>query len=147
MTRLFVVLCFCSTSVFAQSYLTKDSLKVKVERVIDGDTYVVVYRKESFTVRARMPDPHDTLDTFDTHLKQARKQAARYGITVDSVRVLSEAATHFMDSLLTGKKVVLRKYPDQLYIGTQFSYGRLLRGVELHGVNVGELLPPYLRSK
>jgi endonuclease YncB( thermonuclease family) len=134
---------FCTPFLTAQSYLQKDSLKVKVLRVLDGDTYLVQYRKsEPIKIRLRMPDPHDTVDTFDASPRRALKQSVRLGITIDSVQKLAKATTLFVDSLIISVKgsVILRKYEDQIALGRQFSYDRLLRGVEVRGRHLGEIL-------
>jgi endonuclease YncB( thermonuclease family) len=134
----------CSvSSLYAQAFLQRDSLKVTVLRVVDGDTYLVKYRKaDPFKVRLRMPDPLDTVNTFDSSLRFARKQAVRVGLTVDSVQSLARRALDFVDSLITEAKgrVMLRKYPDQESLMKQISFDRLLRGVEVRGVHLGTLL-------
>jgi endonuclease YncB( thermonuclease family) len=144
----FFLLLFPFFQTQAQPYLTKDSLKVKVRRVIDGDTYEVVYRKKHvFSVRVRMPNPKDTLDTFDTNLKQARKQALQHGISVDSVQTLAAEATRFVEALLGDKTVLLRRYEDQTTIVKQFSFNRVLRGVEFEGKNIADHIPVKYRAK
>jgi hypothetical protein len=142
-----VLLIVCSIQSSAQAFVQKDSLKVKVLRVIDADTYMVQYRKDVFTVRVRNENPKDTLDTWDKGLRQAHKQSARYGIAVDSIRTLGERATLFMDSVLSGKRVVLRRYADQFTMAQQWSYNRLLRGVEFEGRHVREILPVIFLAK
>lgn len=130
-----------ATSAFAQSGIMRDKAEVLVLRVIDGDTFLVQYRKtETVKIRLRMENPRDTVDTFDTKTQRAKKQAQRCGISVDSVRALSREATHVMDSLFTGKVVRLRRYADQTDLGRQFSFDRLLRGVEWKGKNVATIL-------
>jgi hypothetical protein len=133
--------------VAAQAFLEKESLKVTVLRVIDADTYMVKYRNDVFNVRLRNPDPKDTIDTWDKNLRQARKQSARYGISVDSVRSLGNQATAYMDSLLTGKRVILRRYPDQFSASAQWSYNRLLRGVEIDGAHISTIIPSRFIAK
>jgi endonuclease YncB( thermonuclease family) len=126
---------------FSQSSTTHDSIKVRIIRVIDGDTYLVKYaNRHTFKIRLRCENPRDTLDTFDSRMPKAGKQAARFGISVDSVRSLSATATAFVDSLLRDKIVRLRRYDDQTDLARQFSYDRLLRGVEYKGRNLAELL-------
>lgn len=142
-----IVCFFSTTAISAQAFLEKDSLKVKVLRVIDADTCMVQYRKDVFNVRLRTANPKDSIDTWDKGLRQARKQSARYGISVDSVRTLGKMAFAFMDSLLTDKYVVLRRFPDQTLPGKQWSYNRLLRGVEYKGVPVGEIIPKIYIAK
>ncbi len=129
-----------TVNAFAQSGLMRDKAKVRVLRVIDGDTFLVQYRQETVKIRLRLENPRDTVDTFDTKTQRAKKQAQRCGISVDSVKALSEQATMLMDSLLTDKKVILRRYPDQTDLGRQFSFDRLLRGVEWKGKNVAIIL-------
>ncbi len=141
------LLVLATSRLSAQAFLEKDSLKATVLRVIDADTYQVKYRKDVFNVRLRNPNPKDTIDTWDKNLRQARKQSARYGISVDSVRALGNEATTYMDSLLTGKKVILRRYPDQITASAQWSYNRLLRGVELGGLHLSSIFPEKFRAK
>jgi endonuclease YncB( thermonuclease family) len=129
-----------ANTMLAQSGIMRDGVKVRVLRVIDGDTFLVQYRSDTTKIRLRMENPRDTVDTFDKIPRRAKQQAARCGISVDSVRALSHEATAYMDSLLTDKTVRLRRYDDQTDLGRQFSYDRLLRGVEWRGKNVALLL-------
>ena len=140
--KYFAFLCFlvATSSAFAQSGIMRDKANVRVLRVVDGDTFLVQYRNETVKIRLRMENPRDTVDTFDTKAQRAKKQAQRCGISVDSVRALSREATHVMDSLFTGKVVRLRRYADQTDLGRQFSFDRLLRGVEWKGKNVATIL-------
>lgn len=151
--RLFIFFCtgFLSlltvNNLYSQAFRIRDSLKAKVIRVIDGDTYLVKYRSNVFKVRLRMPDPKDTIDTFDRNRQRAQKQARSRNISLDSVLVLAEQAKRFADSLLVGKRVLLRLYADQTDFMKLSSFDRLLRGVELIADSTGTNIGYYLRSR
>ncbi len=123
--------------------LNRDTINVRVVKVTDADTYKVQYRTyRIFPIRLRMPIPTDTVDTFDRNVRRAKKQAARLGISLDSVRVLAVQATAFTDSVLKANKyqVKIIHYPDQNVPAKDVSFNRLLRGVVVDGKHLGTLL-------
>lgn len=124
-------------------HLWRDTINVKVEKVIDADTYRVKYRNyEPFTVRLRMENPKDTVDSFDKNFQRAKKQMTKTSLSLDSVRLLARIATEFVDSVMKRHKyrVKLLTYPDQTVIGKDISFQRLLRGVVVDNHHIGDLL-------
>jgi endonuclease YncB( thermonuclease family) len=107
----------------ATVYVTVDPLldsaaKVTVGRVIDGDTFVIGFGRDSFSVRI--------LGIDDFEIRHDDSQAVQARIPVDSAYALGQAARRLADSLLSQQNVLLVRDFSQPDFDT---YNRLLRHV------------------
>ncbi|MDP4237040.1 MAG: thermonuclease family protein [Bacteroidota bacterium] len=101
--------------------LLDSTAKVEVGRVIDGDTVVVGFGRDSFSVRIL------GIDAFEIkHDARLDSQAVKAHISVDSAYALGQAGKKFADSLLAKQNVLLVRDYDQPVFDT---YNRLLRHV------------------
>ena len=101
--------------------LIDSSAKVTVGRVIDGDTFVIGIKQDSFSVRIL------GIDAFEIkHDARLDSQAVKAGISIDSAYALGQAGKHLADSLLSKKTVLLVRDYTQDNFDT---YNRLLRHV------------------
>jgi endonuclease YncB( thermonuclease family) len=101
--------------------LTDSSAQIIVGRVIDGDTFVIGIKQDSFSVRIL------GIDAFEIkHDARLDSQAVKAHISIDSAYALGQAGKHFADSLLSKKAVLLVRDPLQPDFDV---YNRLLRHV------------------
>lgn len=101
--------------------LLDSAAKVTVGRVIDGDTFVIGFGRDSFSVRIL------GIDAFEIkHDSRLDSQAVKAHISVDSAYALGLAGKRFADSLLSKQNVLLVRDYRQPDFDT---YNRLLRYV------------------
>jgi len=105
---------------------------VTCDYVTDGDTWNFYYNNEKYTVRVLH------VDCFETSQgDRLTKQAGKYGISVDSALILGKLAEYLADSLMTGKKIVIQKDPDE---DAYDVYERLLRITIADGMRLDSLM-------
>jgi endonuclease YncB( thermonuclease family) len=101
--------------------LIDSAAQVTVGRVIDGDTFVIGIKNDSFSVRIL------GIDAFEIkHDARLDSQAVKANISVDSAYSLGQAGKRFADSLLSKKTVLLVRDNSQPDFDM---YNRLLRHV------------------
>lgn len=118
----YLVLILISLSAFSQECpnpFTSDTFKVRVERVVDGDTFEFLFQGEPFHVRVL------DLDTYESRKgKKFNKQDNE--LSKKEMLALGKKAKHYADSLLKNNEIVLIRDRHNLNLDV---YGRLLRRV------------------